>query len=133
MDDPAACLESITTVSSYTLLRGRSSQIRDHTDLSPYVYHVQQHDLAGLKNALRSAIATPIGSYVPSYMRFDTIKGHTARVVERGWRSRAEALLEEKKQSGGEVRLSPYKWTSIDISRSLYDLSHDLSHDLYDS
>jgi hypothetical protein len=69
----------------------------------PYVYHVKQHDLEGLKNAIKTARATPIGSYVPASMQFEAVCENTARVLEDDWRGKAEAVLKSGK---GMVSLS---------------------------
>lgn len=69
----------------------------------PYVYHVRAFDPEGLKAALKSALATPIGSYIPPYMRFAQVCEYTATVLNGDWRGKAEEILEERKAEGGKV------------------------------
>ena len=59
--------------------------------------------MPGFKNALKAAVATPIGSYVPTYMKFETVKENTVKVVEDDWKARAAVLLQERQKNGGEV------------------------------
>jgi hypothetical protein len=67
---------------------------------SPYVYHVHAHDLDGLEETIKTAIANPIKSYIPDYMLFDHVRQVMAAVVEGDWRGKAEDILRERVASG---------------------------------
>lgn len=62
----------------------------------PYVYHVHAHDLDELERTIKTAIAHPIKSYIPEYMRFDHVRRVMAGVVEGDWRGKAELILEDR-------------------------------------
>lgn len=75
-------------------------------DDRPHVYHVRAFDLEGLKSAIKSALATPIGSYIPPHMRFGQVCEYTAAVLNGDWRGKAELILQERKAGNGKVSLS---------------------------
>jgi hypothetical protein len=74
------------------------------TDLEPpYVYHVHAHDLEQLRKTIQHARATPIGSYIPEYMRFEFVRDRAVELLQRDWRAVAEGIMRERVKSGGEV------------------------------
>ncbi|WRT69874.1 uncharacterized protein IL334_006865 [Kwoniella shivajii] len=75
------------------------------TDLDPpYVYSVKAHDLAGLEEAVGSALRNPIQSYIPDYMKFEFACHRTADLVQGDWRGKAEEIMRERIDSGqGQV------------------------------
>ncbi|WVF68323.1 hypothetical protein IAT40_003088 [Kwoniella sp. CBS 6097] len=74
------------------------------TDLNPpFVYSVKAHDLDGLSQAVGEALANPIESYIPDYMKFDFACQKTAELIEGDWRGKAEKLLEERIANGGQT------------------------------
>ena len=78
------------------------------TDLNPpYVYSVHARDLDGLKYAIRSALATPIRSFIPDYMRFEYAVDRMASVLDGDWRGVAKGILEERLEQGqGQVSVA---------------------------
>ncbi|WVR07919.1 hypothetical protein IAU60_004962 [Kwoniella sp. DSM 27419] len=71
------------------------------TDLEPpYVYSVKAHDLPALSAAVGKALANPIESYIPDYMRFDFACHKTAELVEGDWRGVAQVIMEERRRTG---------------------------------
>lgn len=66
----------------------------------PYVYHVHAHDLGELERTIKKAISTPIESYIPEHMRFETVRQVMADVVEGDWRAKAEIILQERIKTG---------------------------------
>lgn len=66
----------------------------------PYVYNVHAHDLEGLKTAIATAIAEPIESFIPDYMKFDFVVQKMGEVIEMDWKGKAEALLAQRTAEG---------------------------------
>jgi len=64
------------------------------------VYHVHAHDLDELEQTVKTALAHPIKSYIPEYMRFEHVRRVMAEVVEGDWRAKAEFILEERIATG---------------------------------
>nr|XP_019043734.1 hypothetical protein I302_08315 [Kwoniella bestiolae CBS 10118]OCF22664.1 hypothetical protein I302_08315 [Kwoniella bestiolae CBS 10118] len=85
------------------------------TDLEPpYVYSVHAHDLHGLSEAVGEALANPIESYIPDYMRFEFACHRTAEMVEGDWRGKAKRILQERMESGeGQVSLTFFFWIAM--------------------
>ncbi|KAL0952646.1 hypothetical protein HGRIS_006890 [Hohenbuehelia grisea] len=66
----------------------------------PYVYNVKKGDEDGLWEAVRQALDNPIDRYIIPAMRMDALKARLSVLVESDWRSKAEGVLYERKQSG---------------------------------
>ena len=64
------------------------------------MYHVHAHDLEELEQTIKIALAHPIKSYIPEYMRFDHVRRIMAEVVEGDWSGKAVSILEERIASG---------------------------------
>lgn len=64
------------------------------------MYHVHAHDLSELERTIKKAISTPIESYIPDHMKFETVRQVMADVVEGDWRSKAKVILQERIESG---------------------------------
>ncbi|ORY34622.1 hypothetical protein BCR39DRAFT_513651 [Naematelia encephala] len=71
------------------------------TDIEPpYVYHVHAHDLDELRTTVGEALAHPIESWIPDYMKFDFACERTREVIEGDWLDVARGILEERKARG---------------------------------
>ena len=64
------------------------------------MYHVHAHDLEGLEQAMQAALQSPIDSYIPSHMRFETVCGYMADVLARDWQSEAQAIIDGRGDAG---------------------------------
>ena len=73
-----------------------------HVELTirPYVYNVHAHDLDGLRTAITTAIAEPIESFIPDYMKFDFVVQKMGEVIEMDWKRKGEALLAQRTMEG---------------------------------
>ncbi|KAJ8523351.1 hypothetical protein ONZ45_g166 [Pleurotus djamor] len=72
----------------------------------PHVYHVRKGDRDGFWDAVNTAILNPIPQYIVPNMTMEALKHRLEILIEGDWRSKAEALLEERRSSGkGKVGL----------------------------
>ncbi|KAJ7772876.1 hypothetical protein DFH07DRAFT_991166 [Mycena maculata] len=60
----------------------------------PYVYNVRRNDNGGFVRAVRDAVATPIGSYVPERMRMSAVEGRLDEIVNHDWETEAKKQAE---------------------------------------
>ncbi|KAJ7594912.1 hypothetical protein C8J56DRAFT_927958 [Mycena floridula] len=66
----------------------------------PYVYNVKREDVQGFWDAVQAALDNPIDRYIVPSMTMDALKSRVADIVERDWKSKAQALLLERQTSG---------------------------------
>ncbi|KAJ7289185.1 hypothetical protein C8J57DRAFT_1164989 [Mycena rebaudengoi] len=59
----------------------------------PYVYNVRRGDREGFVQAIREALANPIGLYVPERMRMPSLERRIEEIIDHDWEA------EEKKQA----------------------------------
>ncbi|KAF9017855.1 hypothetical protein BDZ89DRAFT_1021850 [Hymenopellis radicata] len=78
----------------------RSSWRTQHSMLlhlsAPYVYHVFADDRDGFVDAIKSAAANPIESYVLERMKMSSVEYRLGKLLEHDWRAEAAALLEAR-------------------------------------
>ncbi|KAF7306540.1 hypothetical protein MIND_00445300 [Mycena indigotica] len=67
----------------------------------PYVYNVFAGDRKGFVDAVKSAVANPIESYIVDAMRISAVEKRLGELLQRNWRSEAIELLEQRR-SGRE-------------------------------
>ncbi|KAJ7108847.1 hypothetical protein C8R43DRAFT_1162167 [Mycena crocata] len=58
----------------------------------PYVYNVRQGDRAQFVEAIREALANPIGAYVPERMRMSAVERRLEEIVNHDWK--AEEIMQ---------------------------------------
>ena len=49
---------------------------------------------------MQAALQSPIDSYIPSHMRFETVCGYMADVLARDWQSEAQAIIDGRGDAG---------------------------------
>jgi hypothetical protein len=92
------------TLDPYNRTKWHAQQWRMTSLEPPHVYHVLAHDLDGLREAVEAALANPITSWIPEYMRFDYVCERTASMIEHDWRSVAAGILAQRNITGeGEL------------------------------
>ena len=69
----------------------------------PYVYNVFKDDKEGFIDAIKQALENPIHRQVLPGMTMLAIQKRLAAILETDWRKEAEAVLVERKRSGGQV------------------------------
>lgn len=69
----------------------------------PYVYNVFKGDREGFINAIKHALANPVDRYILPQMTMSAVEERLATILETDWRKEAEAILEERKSTGGQV------------------------------
>ena len=69
----------------------------------PYVYNVFKDDKEGFIDAVKQALANPIHRHILPRMTMPAIQKRLAAILETDLRKEAEAVLVERKRSGGQV------------------------------
>ncbi|GMK57582.1 hypothetical protein CspeluHIS016_0404160 [Cutaneotrichosporon spelunceum] len=68
----------------------------------PFVYHVKQMDLDGLRDALQRAADTPISRYIPPPMRFEAMVERIRKFVETDWHNMAREYVADHYKNATE-------------------------------